>query len=136
MDISQVLWKLVIKITHCKPMIGNYKDELDKTNKRFKELGMKTQIFIGYDRDFGEDIHCNYDHNDALLFDINFFYSFLKIFSSGNYAIYFGIYDRPKYEYIHIINECFERNSLPYMCKIVQDEIKLYEVVLEEYSLL
>ena len=133
-------------------MVGNYRDELDKTNRKFKELGMNTQLFIGYDRDLGEDIYCNYDHNDASLFDTNFFYSFLKIFSSektegiehcdsecvpeGKYAIYFGIYDRPKYEYIHIINECFERNSLPYMCKVVQDEIKLYDVVLKEYSLL
>ena len=131
MNLSQELWNLTKKI------LGNYNftytnqnnmNKIENTNKKFEELGMNTRVKINHNS--VEKFYCIYDDKDASLFDMNFFYLFLKIYTLGDYIFYFDNND-----YINMTNVFFERHKLPYIIKIKDNELKLYEVILKEVPL-
>ena len=129
MNLSQELWRLTQSVCRFYNY-NNNRHKLENTNKKFEQLGMSTKGYIGYDRDFGHDFHCNWNENDIPLFDINFFHLFLNIFTHGDYIFYFE--DK---EYINTINVYFAKNELPYTIRFKNNELKLYEVILKELPL-
>lgn len=131
MDFSSELWNLTKKIVRCVFVVDSNFPVLENTNKKFEELGMHTRAEL-HSIYCGKIFSCNLDDRDAPLFDINFFYLFLRIFTSksGNCICWFQ-----DSLYIHIINEFFQVNNLPYIMRLTKDgELKLYEVTLKEYS--
>ena len=130
MEISQELWDIIKRSTVYINSDKNYMLRLEKTNNKFKELGMNTRAEPYFDNDAGDSFYCRYDDNDASLFDINFFYLFLKIFLCKDYIFYF----EDGY-FIDSINNYFTKRGLPYTIRFKNNELKLYEVTLKEVPL-
>lgn len=137
MDLTSELWELIKHIIRdMRVDVSNLylmelvNGKIMETNGKLKDLGMKTEIYL---HQIGEMnyIKCKYNEDDITLLNIDFIYLFIKIYSSKDYIFYWFHDD----QYVREMNIFFDERDLPYKLKVINGEVKMYNITSTEYSL-